>query len=183
MVVQDLVVFAEFNCSFPFGTHVITCFWCFSTSIGVGVLYLCWVPGTGYLPKMVRLLSYSVGRPKSPFGDGPPSRPTRPPNKYLSSNPARRGYPATCPVEQPSKAGLSTNARRATQRGEVVEQPTHQATQQDDSRLSKSRPSTIRPCRHDETSSSHAQTVEAVPRDLYQARHRIHIPTVSTTLD
>jgi hypothetical protein len=42
--------------------------------------------------RAAHLPSNLAWRSKMPHGDGPPSRTARPPNKFLSSNPARRGY-------------------------------------------------------------------------------------------
>jgi hypothetical protein len=116
---------------------------------------------------------------KRPPGNGPPAE------QVMSSNPVRCGCdqhihratqrgraspPTNLPVEQPSEAWLPTNR--------LAEQPSKTTTvsRVNTSTERKSRPSTIEPRRPGGTSPSHAQTMKAVPKGLYQTRHRMRIP-------
>jgi hypothetical protein len=104
-----------------------------------------------------------------------PTRRTNTAEQPLVEQPSEAGPRINLPAEQPSEARLPTNL--------PAEQPnkTTFGSQANTYTERKSRPSTIEPCRHDGTSLSHAQTVEAVPKGLCQARRRICIPLTSGT--
>jgi hypothetical protein len=100
-----------------------------------------------------------------------------------AEKPSEVGLPTNLPAEQPSKAGLPINlpAGQPSEAGLPTNLPADQpskttvGSQANTSTKRKSWPSTIEPRRHDGTSPSHVQTVEEVPKGLYQARRRIRI--------
>jgi hypothetical protein len=125
--------------------------------------------GIGYPKKAPR--SPKNGLPAKQFSGkaqkatrGQPTNSTLPPKEnpsarrgcrptWSSSNPARRGCRPTYSPSNPARQGY---------------QPTGPSSNLARRQLTprKSRPSTIKPGRHDGTSTSHARTMEAVPRGL-----------------
>jgi hypothetical protein len=99
------------------------------------------------------------------------------PSNLPAEQPSEAGLPTNLPVEQPVEVGLPTNlpAEQPVDAGLPTNWPTEQPiktttrSRANTSTENKSRPSTIEPHRHDGTSPSHAQTMEVVPKDLYQA--------------
>jgi hypothetical protein len=132
--------------------------------------------------RVAQLLSRSEGRSKSP-----PSM-ARQTDRSTHRTNIRRITQRDRAAEQSSETGLATNLP-AEQPIEVrllsnlpAEQPSEAMCRatgppgnpaRRQPTLGKSRPSTIRTCRHDGTLSSHAQTVEQVSTGLCQTRRRI----------
>jgi hypothetical protein len=122
-----------------------------------------------------------VGRPKRPPRDDPPSQPAHRTNVRQAT---LGGEAADQPVCQATQRGEASNQldHRATQRGGIADQPSDAGLPINPTRLPtnqfieqpsnttprKSRPSTTKPHRHDETSPSHAPTMEVTPRGLFK---------------